>query len=352
MRDPNFRINSADMAQLSAAIVERGGSFSFQAYGSSMFPFIRDGDTLAIQPIDPAELDVGDVAFYTSAPDRLTAHRIVRVQTHSDGILLLARGDASTGPAEAVQPSQVLGHVVSLQRRSRTIRLDEPIRRRLTLLWIKTAPLGPWLLHLVRLGQRAAIWLLTHIQALRAYRRLARTLARPKLHVCQAVAADAASLSRLYRQASIPELDDPGTVMAAWFEHLPDPNGDVSLATIGGRLAGAAVLRPISNGPDPHAGWWLLGLLVRTRYRGAGAGEQLVRRALARAAVRGSPQVRLLVCKRNRPALALFEKVGFRPAAIPDLDRYLGAKAGDEECQAILMSMRATTPQGRQVDRR
>jgi len=342
MLDPNFRINSADMAQLSAAIVERGGSFSFQAHGSSMFPFIRDGDTLAIRPINPAELDVGDVAFYKSAPDRLTAHRIVRVQAHSDGILLLARGDASTGATEIVQPNQVLGCVVSLQRRGHIIRLDDPLRRRLALLWVRTAPLGPGLLRLARLGQRAAIWFLTHLQALRAYRLLGRRLVQPRLHLRQATAGDAASLSNLYRLARIPELDDPGAEMAAWFESLPDSDADVFLATIGGRLAGAAVLHPSREGADLKSGWWLLGLLVRTRYRGAGVGEKLVRRALTRAAAQGSPQVRLLVCKRNRPALALFEKVGFRSDVIPDLDRYLGAKADDEECQAILMSMRAT----------
>jgi voltage-gated potassium channel Kch len=42
-----------------------------------MVPFIQDGDVLTIEPTKASALDIGEVAFYRLAADRLVAHRVV-----------------------------------------------------------------------------------------------------------------------------------------------------------------------------------------------------------------------------------------------------------------------------------
>ena len=48
---------------LSAEILRQGGSFQFRAHGSSMVPFIRDGDLLTVAPAEPTGLEIGDIGM-------------------------------------------------------------------------------------------------------------------------------------------------------------------------------------------------------------------------------------------------------------------------------------------------
>jgi hypothetical protein len=57
-------LDSADLAKLSTDILANGSSFRFRALGSSMFPMIRAGDIITIQPIQAESLNIGDVALY------------------------------------------------------------------------------------------------------------------------------------------------------------------------------------------------------------------------------------------------------------------------------------------------
>ena len=149
-----------DMAALSAEILAQGHAFCFRARGSSMVPFIHDGDLLTVQPSSGAVLRVGDVALYRARGDRLAAHRVIALRAQGGRALLTVRGDASAGPGEPLSPDQLLGRVVQVQRGDRTLDLDRRTLRLGALLWVTTAPLGPWLLGgLIRLKQHSA-WLL------------------------------------------------------------------------------------------------------------------------------------------------------------------------------------------------
>jgi len=311
MHDLHLKVNGAELAELSAAITERGGSFSFQAHGSSMLPFIHDGDILAIEPANPNQLAVGDVVLYQSTPGRIIAHRIVRVLHQAGGRLLHVRGDAATGPAETVRSDQVLGRVVSARRGERLLHLDRPGQRRAALLWIKAAPLGPFLLRLMWQSKDVARQLLTSAQALEPYRRLAHALLSSRVRYRPARAGDLRALARFYRYTETPGVRD----LLAELER-PPARGGILLATIGGRLAGAISLHPCPE-PDLLPDWCLQDLQVRSRYRRAGVGEQLVRLALTWAEGQGAPQVYLRVGEQNRAALALCTKMGFRPAPDP-----------------------------------
>ncbi|MEA2457232.1 MAG: hypothetical protein QOC95_204 [Thermoleophilaceae bacterium] len=56
---------------------------------------------------------------------------------------------------------------------------------------------------------------------------------------------------------------------------------------------------------------WLEDLFVRERDRRAGLGEALIERAVERARARGCGRIELDVAESNRPAWALYERMGF-----------------------------------------
>jgi hypothetical protein len=141
-------LNGADLAELSAGVLGRGGLVRFQAeaQGSCMVPVIRDGDMLTIEPVEAAVLRPGDVALYSAAGDHLFSHRVVGRRIEDGRLTLMTRGDAATGPGEPVRADQVLGRVVRVQRGGRTLDLERGTWRTAGRLWVATAPLGPLLL--------------------------------------------------------------------------------------------------------------------------------------------------------------------------------------------------------------
>ena len=91
MRELNLQ--GSEFSELAAEILGRGGTFCFSAHGSSMLPFIRDGDVLIIQPAEAMTLEVGDAALYHAAAKRLVAHRVVGKDIRSGRVVLVLRGD-------------------------------------------------------------------------------------------------------------------------------------------------------------------------------------------------------------------------------------------------------------------
>jgi len=132
----------AAFAELSAKVLTEGHALRFRAHGNSMFPFIRDGDTLTVGPAPDAAVRTGDVVFYRGAHDTLTAHRVLRrMWLHGEGVFA-TRGDAHAGPCEEVRASQVLGRVVCVERSHRVVRADRWAWRWAGLIWARLQPCG------------------------------------------------------------------------------------------------------------------------------------------------------------------------------------------------------------------
>jgi signal peptidase I len=114
------------------AILKRGVSFRFQARGSSMQPFIRDGDVVTVSPGPVGEMRLGDVvAFCHPNTGRLVVHRLVG--RRPGGYLL--RGDNALEEDGLIPPEKVLGLVTQVERRGRKVRLGQGPERRL-LAWL------------------------------------------------------------------------------------------------------------------------------------------------------------------------------------------------------------------------
>jgi hypothetical protein len=109
--------------EVSAELLRRGHRVRFQARGQSMYPTIRDGERISVEPVCALEFKPGDIVLY-HRQGRVMAHRVVNRKRTSDGDLLLVRGDASLNGNEPVKAEQVLGKVVAVERDSRCVKLD------------------------------------------------------------------------------------------------------------------------------------------------------------------------------------------------------------------------------------
>jgi hypothetical protein len=102
------------------AVLAQGAPFTLRASGSSMFPFIRDGDLVTLSPAQGWTPRRGDVvAFVGQAGRALLIHRIVGEQ----GERYLLKGDATSGVDGWVCSEQILGFVSRVDRGGKRVHL-------------------------------------------------------------------------------------------------------------------------------------------------------------------------------------------------------------------------------------
>ena len=137
-----IKLKHNDFIDLSVNILGQGGSLQFKAHGYSMYPFIRNGDAVIVHPVDADALSVGDIVFYRNSLNRLVAHRIIGKSIFKNQIILRTRGDAATKSDGWINTDQVLGRIVSVNRKDKVIDLNSPFQRFITILWIKLFPVS------------------------------------------------------------------------------------------------------------------------------------------------------------------------------------------------------------------
>jgi hypothetical protein len=87
-------------------VLASGHHARFRATGDSMYPTIRDGDTVEIAPCDPATLMPGDIVLAATTRG-LTMHRIVRISN----VDIVIRGDNALSPDAPVAPGDIIGRM-------------------------------------------------------------------------------------------------------------------------------------------------------------------------------------------------------------------------------------------------
>jgi GNAT superfamily N-acetyltransferase len=330
-----LRLDDDTFLDLSAEILRQGGSFQFRAHGSSMAPFIRDGDLLTVTPCDPAALVVGNVALYRTRRDRVVAHRVVRKSVQRGGWTLVTQGDARLHPDSPVPGDCLLGRITRIQRGDRVFQLDRGPWRLAARLWPRLLPLRRGAARLVRAVKTTALRVLNGTQALPLYRRLAHRTFGEGACVRRAGADDASGLARLLGGEMLPGLRESIGALAL---HTAEEGGPALFATVGGRPAGGVAVRHFSDDVPLYPGWWLLGPVVRARYRRAGIGRGLLRRALLEAAEAGATWVYLLATQDDAAVRSLAQQAGFLPASLPALQARLDDRSCPGEPRRIILA--------------
>lgn len=331
-------LKNDEFSGISTQILNNGGSFSFKAHGSSMYPFICDGDILTVEQVEYSALKVGDIAFYRSSDDRLIVHRVVDKKLQSNKLMLLMRGDSVFNNDGWIYSDQVLGKVVSIQRDKKFIQLDQGgLLRSIFYFWNKLYPIGPFSFHLTLEGKKGLSWVLRRLQTLKIYRVIARKLINDKISYRIATEKDAHKLSRFYGYEQLPEIEDPVGLLKNQLQN-PKDYGYTLIACEKEKIIGATILTSIPENRTLYPDWWIFGMIVRTRYRGSGIGEGLMRMVMEKASEEGAFRLNLLVFEKNKAAINLYCKMGFQQISIPELDKQLEEEAQKEKRRRIIMS--------------
>lgn len=118
-------MSGAAFAELMEAVLERDVPFRFTAHGSSMTPFIRDGDVLIVAPLS-SPLRRGDVVpFINPANNELLVHRILDISR--EGCLL--KGDNNSVPDGRIPTSAIIGRVDRVAHGGRPARFGLGVER-------------------------------------------------------------------------------------------------------------------------------------------------------------------------------------------------------------------------------
>lgn len=269
------RLELTDLLEISDLLLP-SGLFRFRVAGWSMYPMLRKGDQLTVEPASPTELLVGDLILYYQN-GRLICHRLVAMQESGTGTRLITKGDAASGCGEVIQPDQVLGRVVGVRP---SWRWAGPLSKQI----------DGWL---ARFRDEVAQGLLA-LQGLRSYRRIMRTL----LSRCFAYHVGIPEGRQWFRYHRIGGCRPPEVLVGHHRFHL--------VAKLAGICVGS--VRVTARGE----GYWIDDLHIRIRFRGLGVGSHLLALAATAIAVRGAGVLLASVEPANTAALHLFTKTGFR----------------------------------------
>ena len=122
--------------------LQLGSCVRMTATGSSMWPFLRNGDIIEISSIGNLPVRPGEIVLAIHR-ERYLLHRVIQINMR--GIFIA--GDAQSYFQGPIAPDMVLGRVVALQRGSALLKLNRLHWRIVGCVWAKTFPLGPRLIN-------------------------------------------------------------------------------------------------------------------------------------------------------------------------------------------------------------
>lgn len=330
------------LSELSAEVLQSGKRLRFRARGGSMYPFIKDGEVIEIEPCPASEINVGEVVFYRSSRGNVIAHRVTGRRSEGDRLVLLAKGDSAPTFDEPVYADQVLGRVTVIERGQKKLFLNKGLPRVVGVVWSRLSPYSRIIYPVGGRVRRLAVSVLKPsvlaLQSTTAYRRLGRRSMAEKVSYRLAVPGEAEQVAAFFGQS------DDSSLREWCVKASKDEEESVfyPVAVRKGTIIGALAMTHFTNKKNGLPGWWLWGVLVRGPYRGLGIGEALVRNALKVAEERGATEVNLFVFEKARAARRLYEKIGFREIEAKELEEIQQGRSDNGE-RSITMTRRLVT---------
>ena len=108
-------------------MVRTFGEVRIHVSGTSMVPAILPGDLIIVQRAAISEISVGTIVLY-AREGRLFAHRVMEFSANAGQAVLVTRGDCLCYNDPMVLPEELLGKVVSVERRGRRVGVNSPTK--------------------------------------------------------------------------------------------------------------------------------------------------------------------------------------------------------------------------------
>lgn len=131
-------LESESFADLLDELLSHGCEVRFRATGDSMLPFVRDGDVLLVREASRPKL--GEVILAKATPDRLVAHRVIRIIDVNGQPAYLVKGDTLVKPDGVLTLPSIVGRIVGVDRSCKGLHRFTAADRFLGLLWSTISP--------------------------------------------------------------------------------------------------------------------------------------------------------------------------------------------------------------------
>lgn len=95
--------------------IKNGHAVQTLASGYSMFPFLRKGDILTVEPIPMNKIKRGDVVVF-EMEENWIAHRVIKIRNREKGLEFLLRGDTCISFDPVVNKENFIGSVSVFNR--------------------------------------------------------------------------------------------------------------------------------------------------------------------------------------------------------------------------------------------
>ncbi len=125
--------------EVTALLLKNGQTVDMSLYGYCMRPFIRNGDSVLIRPIKPAQLRCGDIAVYRLG-NRFKIHRFLGMQNILGKDHLITKGDRCVNRDPPVLLSEFLGVITQVKKGGRVIDYETDRWKRINFMIGKTSP--------------------------------------------------------------------------------------------------------------------------------------------------------------------------------------------------------------------
>ncbi len=109
------------LLDLTTELLSRGNTVRFRPSGRSMYPSIREGELIPVEPVRASDVKLADIVLYRSERGPI-AHRVVEIASRDSRVFRL-QGDASLSCDQPVEAHRILGRVVGVQRSGRSVAL-------------------------------------------------------------------------------------------------------------------------------------------------------------------------------------------------------------------------------------
>jgi signal peptidase I len=97
---------------ISLTLLSEGKTIRIKAHGYSMYPCIKPGSTLLIEPIKPNGLPVPGEIIAVKRENGLVVHRLTKIINHDGISKYQARGDSNAYADKPVTLSMIVGRIV------------------------------------------------------------------------------------------------------------------------------------------------------------------------------------------------------------------------------------------------
>ncbi len=327
-----MNVSSRELMPLVKGALERGQKVRLTVSGSSMLPLLVNDDVVEIEPVIHTRIgDMVLVQVNSKVPEeRYVLHRIVRI---SDDSQVFIRGDAQNKSEGPFSGEAILGKVTTAWRNGKPRQMDRGFWFLAGLAWMRLFPVNTWLLWLALRLRRFGGRVLARLQCVSFYRGAAKAFC-PEFIIQEANQSDPLSMHTWFHSSS--EQDIPVSVESA------DSRLTNYIARSGSKIIGFVRLIRYAEEDLPYSGYWLYSLTIKRRYRGMGIGEALTRQVIEQSKLEGASELWLSVFEDNRPAIIMYEKLGFKNTVLPVLEAEFAADVKLYGRQRITMKKELT----------